>query len=101
MQPNRNNPPTKIAAAIDEHEAKNMRYLKRGGDELMGEWRNNEKLFVVDFGMYIDAIEPDKQKSRNYYACHAADLEEVTAAADNAGPTLTGYGSSVTAAPAW
>jgi sulfur-oxidizing protein SoxX len=90
----RNNPPEKVASAIVQREAGNMKHPE--GGKLMGDWKKGEKLFAAGFGMRIGAIEPDKADKQkggnggNCYACHAADPKEV--AAGNVGPSLTGYG---------
>jgi len=90
----RDNPPDKVAAAINEREAKTIKYPD--GGKLMGDWKNGEKLYAGGFGMRIGRIEPDapaRQKGGNggnCYACHAADPKEI--AFGTLGPSLTGYG---------
>ncbi len=90
----RDNPPDKLAAAINEREAKTIKYPENG--KLMGDWNNGAKLYAGGFGMRIGRIEPDppaRQKGGNggnCYACHAADPKEV--AFGTLGPSLMGYG---------
>ena len=90
----RDNPPDKVAAAINEREAKNIKYPE--GGKLMGDWKKGEKLYAGGFGMRIGRIEPDKPDRQkggnggNCYACHAADPKEV--AFGTLGPSLMGYG---------
>ncbi len=90
----RDNPPDKVAEAINEREAKTIKYPD--GGKLMGDWKNGEKLYAGGFGMRIGRIEPDppdRQKGGNggnCYACHAADPKEI--AFGTLGPSLTGYG---------
>jgi sulfur-oxidizing protein SoxX len=91
----RNNPPAKIADAINTGERATIKYPE--GNKLMGDWKNGEKLVKAGFGMRIGTIEPDKIERQkggnggNCYACHALDPKEV--AAGNIGPSLTGYGA--------
>lgn len=89
----RNNPPASVAAAIIARESATIKYPE--GNNLLGDWKNGEKLVKAGFGMRIGSIEPDpaaKQKGGNggnCYACHALDPKEV--AAGNIGPSLSGY----------
>ena len=91
----RNNPSAAQAAAINSREQATIKYPDN--NQLMGDWKNGEKLAKGGFGMRIGNIEPDKierQKGSNggnCYACHAMDPKEV--AAGNLGPSLTGYGA--------
>lgn len=90
----RNDVPDKLAAAINEREAKTIKYPENG--KLMGDWKNGEKLYAGGFGMRIGRIEPDRPERQkggnggNCYACHAADPKEV--AFGTLGPSLMGYG---------
>lgn len=90
----RDNPPDKIATAINERETRNIKYPE--GGKLMGDWKNGEKLYAGGFGMRIGRIEPDRPDRQkggnggNCYACHAADPKEV--AFGTLGPSLMGYG---------
>lgn len=91
----RNTPSTAQAAAINAREQATIRYPDN--KQLMGDWKNGEKLVKGGFGMRIGSIEPDKVERQkggnggNCYACHALDPKEV--AAGNLGPSLTGYGA--------
>lgn len=91
----RNNPSTEQAAAINARERSTIKYPDN--NQLMGDWKNGEKLVKGGFGMRIGSIEPDKIERQkggnggNCYACHAMDPKEV--AAGNIGPSLTGYGA--------
>lgn len=91
----RNNPSAAQAAAINAREQATIKYPDN--NQLMGDWKNGEKLVKGGFGMRIGNIEPDNEVRRkgsvggNCYACHAMDPKEV--AAGNLGPSLTGYGA--------
>lgn len=91
----RNNPSAEQAAAINARERTTIKYPDN--TQLMGDWKNGEKLVKGGFGMRIGSIEPDavsRQKGGNggnCYACHAMDPKEV--AAGNLGPSLTRYGA--------
>lgn len=91
----RNNPSAEQAAAINARERTTIKYPDN--TQLMGDWKNGEKLVKDGFGMRIGSIEPDavsRQKGGNggnCYACHAKDPKEV--AAGNLGPSLTRYGA--------
>jgi L-cysteine S-thiosulfotransferase len=91
----RNNPSTAQAAAINAREQATIKYPD--ANQLMGDWKNGEKLVKGGFGMRVGNIEPDNEVRRkgnvggNCYACHAMDPKEV--AAGNLGPSLTGYGA--------
>lgn len=91
----RNNPSVAQVAAINARELATIRYPDNR--QLMGDWKNGEKLVKAGFGMRIGSIEPDKAERQkggnggNCYACHAIDPKEV--AAGNLGPSLTGYGA--------
>lgn len=90
----RDNPPEKLANAINARETQTIKYPE--GGKLLGDWKKGEKLFAGGFGMRIGAIEPDpaaRQKGGNggnCYACHSADPKEL--AFGTLGPGLTGYG---------
>jgi sulfur-oxidizing protein SoxX len=87
----RDNPPAKLATAINERETKNIQFPADG--KLMGDWKKGEKLFAMGFAYRIGKIEPDdpkKDRGGNCYACHSADPKEV--AFGTIGPGLTGYG---------
>lgn len=91
----RNNPSAAQAAAINAREQATIKYPDN--NQLVGDWKNGEKLVKDGFGMRIGNIEPDKVERQkggnggNCYACHAMDPKEV--AAGNLGPSLTGYGA--------
>lgn len=91
----RNNPSAEQAAATNARERTTIKYPDN--TQLMGDWKNGEKLVKGGFGMRIGSIEPDavsRQKGGNggnCYACHAMDPKEV--AAGNLGPSLTRYGA--------
>ena len=91
----RNNPSAAQAAAINAREQATIKYPD--SNQLMGDWKNGEKLVKGGFGMRVGNIEPDNEVRRkgnvggNCYACHAMDPKEV--AAGNLGPSLTGYGA--------
>ena len=91
----RDKPSAEQAAAINAREKTTIKYPEN--NQLMGDWKNGEKLAKGGFGMRIGSIEPDKVERQkggnggNCYACHAMDPKEV--AAGNLGPSLTGYGA--------
>jgi sulfur-oxidizing protein SoxX len=91
----RANQPTAVEATeIMSRERASIKYPESGN--LMGDWKNGEKLVKSGFAMRIGAIEPDpvaKQKGGNggnCYACHAITKKEI--AAGNIGNSLIGYG---------
>lgn len=91
----RANQPTGVEAVeIMSRERASIKYPESGN--LMGDWKNGEKLVNSGFAMRIGAIEPDpvaKQKGGNggnCYACHAITTKEI--AAGNIGNSLIGYG---------
>lgn len=91
----RDKPTAEQAVAINAREKATIKYPEN--NQLMGDWKNGEKLAKGGFGMRIGSIEPDKVERQkggnggNCYACHAMDPKEV--AAGNLGPSLTGYGA--------
>lgn len=87
----RDNPPEKLAAAINQREAGAIKYPADG--RLMGDWKEGQKYYTMGFAYRIGRIEPDdpkRDRGGNCYACHAADPKEV--AFGTIGPSLTGYG---------
>ncbi len=87
----RDNPPEKVAAAINARATGNIKYPADG--KLMGDWKTGEKYYKMGFAYRIGTVEPDdpkKDRGGNCYACHAADPKEL--AFGTLGPALTGYG---------
>lgn len=87
----RNQPPSDVAERILEISSQNFSYP--AGGELMGDWRNGEKLASSGKGGHIGTIRPDppgRKRGANCYACHALAPDELSAG--NLGPSLTGYG---------
>ena len=87
----RNDPPPQVAQRILELSTRNFRYPASG--ELLGDWKNGEKLASSGKGGHIGTIQPDppgRKRGANCYACHALAPDELSAG--NLGPSLTGYG---------
>ena len=87
----RNDPPPQVAQRILELSSRNFRYPASG--ELLGDWKNGEKLASSGKGGHIGTIQPDppgRKRGANCYACHALAPDELSAG--NLGPSLTGYG---------
>lgn len=87
----RNNPPPAAAQRILELSNREFRYPADGN--LMGDWKNGEKLASSGKGGHIGTIQPDppgRKRGANCYACHALAPSELSAG--NLGPGLTGYG---------
>ena len=87
----RNDPPPEVAKRILELSNREFRYPANG--ELLGDWKNGEKLASSGKGGHIGAIQPDPQgreRGANCYACHALAPNELSAG--NLGTSLTGYG---------
>ena len=87
----RNQPPPSVAQRILELSGKEYRYPASG--ELLGNWKNGEKLASSGKGGHIGTIQPDppgRERGANCYACHALAPTELSAG--NLGPSLTGYG---------
>jgi sulfur-oxidizing protein SoxX len=86
----RNQPPADVAAKISELSRARFRYPQNGN--LLGDWKNGEKLASSGRGGHIGKIQPDppgRKKGGNCYACHQLAKSEV--AAGNLGPSLTHY----------
>jgi sulfur-oxidizing protein SoxX len=86
-----NNPPPKAAKRILELSGREFRYPSSGN--LLGDWKNGEKLASSGKGGHIGTIRPDppgRKRGANCYACHALAPSELSAG--NLGPGLTGYG---------
>ncbi len=87
----RNDPPSEAARRIVELSSREFRYPVNG--ELLGDWKNGEKLASSGKGGHIGTIQPDppgRKRGANCYACHALAPGELSAG--NLGPSLTGYG---------
>ncbi len=87
----RNDPPPEVAKRILELSNREFRYPVNG--ELLGDWKNGEKLASSGRGGHIGTIRPDppgRKRGANCYACHALAPNELSAG--NLGPSLTGYG---------
>ena len=68
----RNQPPPSVAQRILELSGKEYRYPASG--ELLGNWKNGEKLAPSGKGGHIGTIQPDppgRERGANCYACHA------------------------------
>lgn len=86
-----NVPPPDVAARIVESQQRTLRYPEDG--QLLGDWKEGEKLASIGTGGHIGRIQPDppdRRKGANCYACHALAPKEV--AAGNLGPGLTAFG---------
>ena len=86
-----NNPPPEAAQRILELSGREFRYPSSGN--LLGNWKNGEKLASSGKGGHIGTIRPDppgRKRGANCYACHALAPSELSAG--NLGPGLTGYG---------
>lgn len=86
-----NNPPPEAAKRILELSGRVFRYPSSGN--LLGDWKNGEKLASSGKGGHIGTIRPDppgRKRGANCYACHALAPSELSAG--NLGPGLTGYG---------
>lgn len=87
----RNDPPPGVAERIVELSNRDFRYPESG--ELLGDWKNGEKLASSGKGGHIGTIRPDppgRKRGANCYACHALAPSELSAG--NLGPSLTAYG---------
>jgi L-cysteine S-thiosulfotransferase len=86
-----NKPPPAAAKRILELSGREFRYPSSGN--LLGDWKNGEKLASSGKGGHIGTIRPDppgRKRGANCYACHALAPSELSAG--NLGPGLTGYG---------
>jgi len=84
-------PPQEAASEIAAQAHRSMRYPRDGN--LIGNWREGEKLASMTTGGHLSTIQPEPDDHRhggNCYACHALAAEEV--AAGDLGPSLTHYG---------
>lgn len=87
----RNQPPPEVARRILEQQQSGFRYPEDGN--MMGDWKEGEKLASIGTGGHIGKLQPDRpgtRKGGNCYACHALAKKEI--AAGNLGPALTGFG---------
>jgi sulfur-oxidizing protein SoxX len=86
----RNHPPPEVATRIFQLSQAGLELPADG--ELMGDWKEGEKLASIGTGGHIGRIQPDRPGTRqggNCYACHAIAKKEI--AAGNLGPTLANY----------
>ena len=88
----RNHPPPEVSARILELSQRSIELPDEPTRQMMGDWKEGEKLASIGTGGHIGKIQPDRPGTRqggNCYACHALAAKEV--AAGNLGPTLTNY----------
>jgi L-cysteine S-thiosulfotransferase len=87
----RDNPPKKIAEALEKENRATIRYPVEG--RLIGDWKEGEKLAAVGTGGHIGFIQPDppgRLRGGNCYACHQLAKKEL--AYGTIGPSLQNYG---------
>lgn len=87
----RDNPPRKVGEKLEKANKATIRYPVDG--QLMGDWKEGEKLAAVGTGGHIGFIQPDppgKVRGGNCYACHELAKKEV--AYGTIGPSLHHFG---------
>jgi len=83
--------PADIAAKIEAAQQATIRYPASGN--LMGDWREGEKIAQDGWGMrFTDTGSPDRKNGGNCYACHQISREELSYG--TLGPSLFQFGKA-------